>query len=118
MPICNYTICDYSDWHSDEDYYNSSITNSTFIETEHLTDLVNHTNDTCLEPQNIECRVVGNETDFSETGQEVHCDVHHGLTCTYHEKECSDYEIRVECCKVIEAPCATLPIGLYCLVFI
>lgn len=110
--MCYREVCEYSDWHSDEDFNGNVITNLTFQETELISDLTEIYIDICTEPREIECRKVDTEEDFSSTGEEVHCDRTDGLTCTNNPNtttHCSDYEIRVECCRQVEVPCTSPP---------
>ncbi|KAG8236359.1 hypothetical protein J437_LFUL016579, partial [Ladona fulva] len=64
---------------------------------------------------NIECRVVGDHTDYKATGQNVLCSLEKGLICDPLKekgkvKPCLDYEIRVYClCEATTIPPASLP---------
>lgn len=95
-------VCEWTDWYDDEN--GKEIGRNVTHEIEDIDEILEENMDICEFVVDIECRDVDQPSvPFQDIeGQEVCCDLKDGLVCEnlyYEGHPCSNYEVRVYCCR-------------------
>ncbi|XP_056095227.1 mucin-2-like [Rhinichthys klamathensis goyatoka] len=102
-------ICEWSEWFN---VYNPTLEGGDDLET--YENIAGSGKDICEQPQDIECRAVGQpnmtfEDYIHDSKQVAQCNVSYGLICKKEQQDsrpykCVDYKIRVYCCFICTTP--------------